>query len=154
MEEQTAVYLLVSSEIQKLLAENDTDVAELLMQQGFDVGRRLAQDPTQVDVTSESREVVTVLIGSAAVIAALTPTISNIVNALTYKSVVVENMELVPVEDSSGNVVRDAHGEPIMEKRRVPRLIESATRPSEQYAMNIRVPAIEISFSSEKNKEV
>jgi len=154
LEEQLAVYLYISREVQKLLAENDTDVVELLLQQGFDVKRSLAKDPTQADVTSESREVLSILIGSAAVIAALTPIISNIVNSLTYKPVVVENMELVPVEDSSGNVVRDAHGEPIMEKRRVSHLIESASRPSEQYAMNIRIPAIEIGFSSEKNKEV
>jgi hypothetical protein len=151
MEEQTEVYLFISPEVQQLLADNQTDIGKLLREQGVQVETRFAQDPTQTSDTG-SRELVTVLIASTAIIAVLTPTITNIINALTYKPIIVNTYELVPLEDSHGNVIRDANNQPILVKRSVPQLLQPTPLAPQSTSLTAKIPGIEISVTSNKDK--
>jgi hypothetical protein len=115
--DQQRVYVYASPEIQKLLENYETDFAELLRREGKTVKQEVARDPVaSADDPNASRDVVTVLVASAAVAAVLTPTIRHAIEVLANKPIIIERVSYKPVEDSSGNVVRDSQGEPILQR--------------------------------------
>jgi hypothetical protein len=111
--EPQQVFCFLSQEIEALLAENQTDVVELLRHEGLDVSKGFAQ-VLNLRVESGHKEAVSVIVASAAVILALTPVLSRVIEALSHRPVVVEEQVLTPVEDGKGNLVRDEMGKPFL----------------------------------------
>jgi hypothetical protein len=106
------VELLLSREVEELLADNGINLAELLARHGTGLRVELA---TATGVgASRDKDVAAVLVATAAVIASATPLIIHAFNRLTARPVLVTRVVRVPVEDSTGAVVRDAAGEPVL----------------------------------------
>lgn len=114
MQDQAQIFIFTSPEIQELLADNQLDLVELLKQEGFDVSRGFAKDPTD-SVGSTQKDPTGVILASAALILAITPLVSKILTALSRRSVVTRELICIPVEDSNGNILRDRFGEPILQ---------------------------------------
>ena len=107
-------FVLASPAVTEVLADNGVDLVALLRQQGVAVDARLEPDPTRPADAGE-KELVTVLLVSAALAAVLGPTITRVIGALTHRPVLVTETVAVPVEDAAGNVVRDARGNPVLQ---------------------------------------
>lgn len=151
METLQQIFVFASPEIQKLLANNETDLVELLNQEGIAVSRDYAQDPTQSG-DSAYKEPVTIILASAALAVLLTPTIKAVIEAMTHKVVEVKEKVLVPVEDSHGNVVRNAAGDPILHWVERIQLKETAKDTPEKTEMSLKVPlAFELTYKASPN---
>ena len=154
METQQPIFVFASPEIQELLADNETDLVELLNQDGLPVTRGYAQDPTQGE-DAAYKEPVSIILATTALIVALTPTISKVITALSHKAVEVEEMVLVPVEDSKGNVVHDKDGNPILHWMKRKQLKEIAKIPADETSLELKVPVVgfELSYKASPKKE-
>ncbi|HKP53389.1 MAG TPA: hypothetical protein VJ183_12170 [Chloroflexia bacterium] len=142
------VFISSNPELDALLADNQTNLVELLEREGIRVRRKFAQDPA-ANAETGTKEPVSIIIASAALIAVLTPTIQKLISALTRKSVVVEEQVLIPVEDSRGNVIMDKDGQPILHWVTRTELIESKNKPQEETSTSISGPMkLEIKLKS------
>jgi hypothetical protein len=150
MERAQEIFIFASPEIQELLADNQTDFMELLRQEGITISRGSSQDPA-MGKGSAYKEPATVIIASAALVVALTPIITRAIEALSHKSVLVQESVLVPVEDSRGDVVRDATGQPVLQWRERPHIIESLEKPQAESSVEIKGPlGITISYKTNR----
>ncbi|MBP1468914.1 hypothetical protein EYB53_024610 [Candidatus Chloroploca sp. M-50] len=148
MEDQQEALVFLAPEIQELLADNQISLEALLRRQGVDVQLRFGQDPT-VGHENKHKDPVTIIVASSVVIAALTPLLVRAFETLAYKPVVVREQVIVPVEDSQGNVVRDAQGNPLLQWVDRTRVIETSSRPQEEASADIKGPlGISIKFKS------
>ncbi len=148
MEDEVKIFVFVSAEIQELLADNQTDLVELLNREGIEVKWGFALDPT-VSPDSAYKEPVSIIFASAALILALTPTISKVIAAISHKTVQVDEMVLIPVEDSQGNVVRDASGNPILHWVKRRKIMESSKDIPEESSMSLKGPmGLELTYSA------
>lgn len=128
------VSLFVDPAIEKLLVENQTDLVTLLRRNDLAVERSAVTRP---QASRGEKEPATIIIATAALIAALTPTVSRILEKLSHKPVLVEELAPVPIEDSDGNPVRDAAGNPMIEWVPRQRLIErQVSSESESYSIS------------------
>jgi len=131
--------LLPSPELDAFLDENGTDLVEILGNEGIVVGRSRTADPAGT-AGARDKDPVSILVASAGVALALVPALTRILSALTHKKVVVKEMILVPVEDSKGNVVRDAAGNPALHWVERTRMLESAEPPQPNTSVNLEGP--------------
>ncbi len=155
METQQQVFIFASPEIQELLADNETDLVELLNQEGIVASRGYAEDPTQSRDAAYKEPITVIILASAALVVALTPTISKVIESLSHKAVEVEEMVIVPVEDSHGNVVRDATGQPILHWVKRKQLKETTQAPPEETSLSLKAPVVgfELSYKASPKKK-
>ena len=106
-DEHFEVSFFLDPEIERLLIENETDVPSLLRRKGFDVQQTSGSLAVQ---STGQREPVTVLLATAAVIAAMTPTLREVIRTLARRDVLVTEREAVPLLDDNGEVIRDGDG--------------------------------------------
>jgi hypothetical protein len=140
VEEKT--FLFLSEDVESELERKGTEISQILLESGL--SSSLSTDPSKN--SNRTREPVTVILASAGAIMAATPTISKLINAVLRRSLVVEEVVLAPVEDNLGNVVKDAHGEPITAWVSKKRLLESDAAP--KTSVNLEGPTgIKISLS-------
>jgi hypothetical protein len=143
--DQNETFLFLTPEVERFLSENEFDTKQLLQKSGYKVEVRLGQNPA-FD-SAGKKEPVTILLASAAVIAALTPAVRELIRNLSGRDVVVRERRLVPVESSKGDVVRDASGAPVLHWVDVVKGL--APDPAPQ-PIKIRGFGIEISFGGKK----
>jgi hypothetical protein len=91
---------------------------------GFEVRRSYGKAPVQA--ADGTKDPVAILVATSTVIASLTPALLKIITVLTRRPVVVKEWIAIPVETSSGGVVRDDSGAPILYWAERHRLLESA----------------------------
>jgi hypothetical protein len=127
---------------------------ELLNQEGIAVSRGYAQDPTQ-SKDAAYKEPVSIILASTALILALTPTISKVIAAISRRAVEVEEIVLVPVEDSQGNIVHDKAGNPILHWIKRKQLKETAIIPPDETSVELKVPFVgfELTYKASPKKE-
>jgi hypothetical protein len=104
-------YLLLGSDFMSLLSSNGLTLGQVLKTAGIDDLREVP-DPAH---TEGQREVFMVLIGSAAIVAAVTPLITNVVKTLVNRPVVTRSRTLAPATDKSGKVLVGKDGQPLMQ---------------------------------------
>lgn len=144
MSEERRVFVFISPDILDTLLDNNVDLLDLLRNEGIEPRKALELDPAAIG----EKEPATVLIASAALIVSLSPIIARVIQAITSRKVVVREVMLVPVEDSSGNVVKDSRGEPLLQWVVVNRMLES-THTTEQSSFQIKGPlGLQISYQS------
>ncbi|NEP49827.1 MAG: hypothetical protein F6K65_13845 [Moorea sp. SIO3C2] len=152
MEDQIQIFLFISPDIKEILIDNETDLVELLQQEGIEVNQVIAKDPT-TDAKSGHRDVTAVILASAALALAITPIISKLIAALSHKKVVVKELVCVPVEDSLGNVVRDSSGEPILQWVERTRLLESSEEMGSDTQISLKGPVgLEVTYGDSPTK--
>jgi hypothetical protein len=109
---QDEVFFFLSPELENYLSENDIGARELFQKAGFETAVRLGEDPAAR--STGKKEPATILLASAAVIAAATPIVRELIRNISGREAVVRERRLLPVEDSKGNEVRNTAGEPIL----------------------------------------
>ena len=146
-QDQIQAFVFASPEIEELLADNEINLAELLKQEGIQVDKGFAKDPT-ITAISGQKDPTGILIGTAAIIFALTPILSKTITAISRKNVVVHELVCVPVEDSKGNVVQDASGAPVLQWVTRARLLESSKSTDSNAQILLKGPVgFELSYS-------
>jgi len=146
MPEQIEAFVFTSTEIQELIIDNELNLVELLQKEGCQVEQGSAADPIMSD-TDSTKEIATTILASAALVGTLTPIILKIIQSLTYKNVVVHETVLIPVEDSAGNILKDASGEPILQWVRQAKILESQAQKVKQ-EVSIKALGFEIEIKS------
>ena len=153
MEDQRELVVYASPEVEELLADNDTDLVELLRSEGLEVIRGSTSEGIP-GVALGLKEPVTIILASAAVIASLTPIISRTISALSHKRVITTERVLVPVEDSKGEVVRDANGNPQLHWVDRTRLLESTAAPHDRTSLKVESPVgLAINFEASSGEK-
>jgi hypothetical protein len=108
-----AVHIFVKSsrEVAELMADSEVSWSEVLRLANLNVQETKLADPVP-SLDSRTKEPVTVLLASAGIVMALAPALSRVLHEIFRRPVKVTERVLLPVEDSSGSVVRDNHGNP------------------------------------------
>lgn len=153
MESKEELFVFTSPDIEAIFTENETNLADLLKREGCDVEQGFGKDLAKASSGDSTREIATTILASAALVAALTPIVLKVLQSLTYKDVVVHEVVLVPVEDSDGNVIKDASGEPVMNWIKRSKILES-TRDQNQQEINIKALGFEIEIRSSGSQEI
>ncbi len=107
------IFLLPSPELEDLLLDKGLDLRELVSKSVSGVKMALADDPASTE--RGKKEPLTVLLGTAALIAALTPTLKELIRAATGRNPLITERRLVPVVDGKGKPIVDKNGEPILQ---------------------------------------
>ena len=147
MESKEELFVFTSPDVEAIFTENGTSLADLLKRKGYDVEQGFGKDPTKASSRDSTREIATTILASAALAAALTPIVLKVLQSLTHKDVVVHEVVLVPVEDSAGNVIKDASGEPVMRWVKRSKILES-TRDKNQQEIKIKALGFEIEIKN------
>jgi hypothetical protein len=153
MESKEELFVFTSPDIEAIFTENETNLADLLKREGCDVEQGFGKDLAKASSGDSTREIATTILASAALVAALTPIVLKVLQSLTYKDGVVHEVVLVPVEDSDGNVIKDASGEPVMNWIKRSKILES-TRDQNQQEINIKALGFEIEIRSSGSQEI
>lgn len=147
MKDQTQIFLFASPEIEEILINNQIDLVELLQQEGIEVRKEFAKDPA-TDANSGHKDVTAVILASAALVLAITPIISKVIEALSHKKVLVKELVCIPVENSNGDVVKDSYGQPILQWVERTRFLESSKEMHSNSQISLKGPVgFEITYS-------
>ena len=135
------VYVFLSREVENYFVENEISVREIIYQSGLNFNLGISQNPAS-DAIGE-KEPATIILASAAVIAAATPLLVNILEKIIGREVVIRERRLVPVEDSNRNIVHDKNGDAILHWVDI---AKEKIEETEQYNVSIKGFGIEISI--------
>jgi hypothetical protein len=141
MSERDEVFVFLSPDVERFLIDNEIDIRELISRTGQRVDVRRGTDPAST--SAGSKEPVTILLASAAIIAVATPLLRDLLHTLSGRDAVIRERRLLPVEDSSGNVVRNAKGEATLHWVDAVKSVPNVQKPQ---AVNVKGWGIEISF--------
>lgn len=148
MQNQAELFVFASSEIQELLADNQLDLVELLNQEGVEAEKGLAMNPAAASANSTQKDPAGVILASAALVLAITPLITKILTALSHRNIVVRELVCVPVENSSGEVVRDQDGKPILHWIERSRLLTKSEQLQSSTEISLKGPiGLEVSYA-------
>jgi hypothetical protein len=136
---ENEVFFFLAPDVERYLTQNGLGPRELFQKTGLEIVMRLGEDPAARG--TGRKEPVTILLASAAVIAAATPILRELIRNVSGREIVVHERRLLPVEDSKGNAIRDGAGEPILQ------WVDVAKFP-DQAAQSIKIKGfgMEISF--------
>lgn len=153
MQGETEVHVFLSPEVEELLVDNDADLVDLLRREGVEAKRAapaLAAAPEE-----GKKEPVTVILAASALAVSLTPIVKKLISNLSRRPVLVEERVPLAVEDSQGNVVRNAEGVPVVRWVNRKRFVEATAVPDESSSLAIEGPiGLRISYRSGADAEV
>lgn len=138
MEYDREVFVFLSPEVERFLTDNEIGLKDLFVKAGIKTNVKLGQDP--VSNGEGRKEPATIILASAAVIAAATPILKELIKNLSGRETAVRERRLLPVEDSKGKTVLDASGEPILHWTNVAKAQDEADK------ITIKGFGVEISF--------
>lgn len=104
------LYVIFSEKLMQVLQANSLSPADVLRRAGVS-DLNSVPDPTHKE---GQRDAFTLLLGSAAVVAAATPLIVRVLDLVVNRPVVIKNRELKPALDGNGDAVRDGKGQIVM----------------------------------------
>lgn len=156
MNDVKEIYLELSEEIRKLLAQNNISIKDVLRRENIDADISYAESPFAADGTIKTRDIVTIIAVSSVAFSLVAPAFVKIINELKNDPEIVREtwFELEPVIDpKTGEVLRDKKGEPIFNK--IPQMEISQIRPQKsKAAVKLDIAKVlKIDFSSE-DKEI
>jgi len=135
-------YIILSADVQRLLAENNVGLSDILAQAALDP-KEVREVSNPATPEAGAKETVTLILASAAAVAALTPLFTRLVQLYTHRPIVVEETELTAVLDGQGKPVTGPSGDPVLHWQRKKRLLEPQ-QPIEQSKSTIKGFGIEI----------
>jgi len=156
MNDTIEIYLELSEEVRKLLAQRNTSINDVLRRADIETDIRYVESSFENTEGVTTRDVKTILIVSAVALALIEPAIVDFINVskndAERTSVVWYEMKPA-VNPKTGDVLRDKKGELILNK--IPHIELSQSYPvEEKQAVKLDIPKIlSISFSSE-SKEI
>ena len=124
MSDLTQAYLILTPDLERVFADADVDLNDLIRRAAPDVRIEMGENPAAK--VAGQKEVVTILIASAAVIGALTPVLKELIRAATNRPVVATELTPVPLLDREGKPILRPNGEPAVEWARTMRDLNPA----------------------------
>jgi len=120
----TKIYLDLTEELQQLLSENQTSIADILKHENIEAKFAYGKIPDYEDQEGRSKDVVTIILASSAAIVAIGIAISIVLHTLNRKPHLVQVEELVELRDAGGNLLLDATGTPQFKRIKKYELLE------------------------------
>ena len=132
MTDKIEVFVYLSKEIQQDLDSIEENFVDFLKKKGIDVIEGTSIDLSNYQVSGEKgKNSVTMLLASSVVIATLTTTISEVLDEVFHKPILVYDVFEKPATDSDGNILIDKNGKTLLEREKRSRLLESNKNPSQ-----------------------
>ena len=100
-------------EIQRLLADNELSVREILQRADIDAEVTQGLAPYK---SPDSKELTTIILASGVSALLISAGIAKVLNAIFNRTRVVEFSDIVEVRDASGNIAKDKKGRPMFKK--------------------------------------
>ncbi|MCA1494599.1 hypothetical protein I6F11_27335 [Ensifer sp. NBAIM29] len=138
--EEDRVYLALSPQVTAFLADNNITVSELLARANVKASVDLGEDPAVVG--SGRKDPATIILASAAAIAAATPLLRELLRNISGKTPVIRERQLVQVKDAQNKPALNANGHPILEWREIERSNVGSDK------ISVKGFGIEISFEA------
>jgi hypothetical protein len=107
------IYIELSEEIQKWLAESNLSIENLLREKIVNSEIIYDQIPYQVDEGARSKDIAMVIIAGSAAVISIAFGISQILEAIYSKPFLVEICEIEDLQDLEGNFLVDKYGIPL-----------------------------------------
>ena len=123
-------------EVRSALQDQEIDILDLLLDQGFDVKRGAAAHPMALPGTKDAA---LVILASGASLYMIGLAIVQIIRTLCGRPVIGELGPIEPLVDSQGHIVRDSHGEPITYRVGEKQILSVESRPRDS-ATTISIP--------------
>lgn len=130
---QTQIYLELTPELQQLLDDNGLSVGDILRQQNIPVEVTHGVLPDEPEAGAQSKEPVTIILASAAAALLVGSAISQVLNTVFRRPVLVDHYEFVELKDANGNILLDKKGKPQLKRVRRFELLEPRPQDSNQY---------------------
>lgn len=130
--QQIKIYLEFSDELQDVLNENGISIEDILAQEEIDAEVTYGVMPAQAEEGARSKDIVTIILASSALVLAIGAAISKILSTLQHKPHLVEYEEVVVLQDGKGKVLKDKDGNPLLERVKRYELLEPRATDSEQ----------------------
>lgn len=119
------IYIEFSSDLQWLLEENQLSIQDLLAHAGIDQQVTYEARPYQVEEGARTKELVSViLVSAAAFVLATGYALSQVISTLQRKPSLVEIEQLEEVRDAQGSVLIDTQGQPVLKTVKTVELLE------------------------------
>jgi hypothetical protein len=142
------LYIHFSPEVERDIADNALDIPAVLKTRGLQLQLQRAADPA-VRGDNALKDTALVLVATASVIAAATPLLKEVIQAISRRTVLVKDRKTVPVEDSSGNIVTNSNGQPLLQWVETAHVVQTGPPASERQVLGIKGPmGISISYES------
>ncbi|NJM72212.1 MAG: hypothetical protein HC862_19670 [Scytonema sp. RU_4_4] len=111
----TKIYLELDDDILHFV-ESNVDISDILQSENIDAEVRYGVEPYLSDEGARTKDIVTIILASSAVLATISFVISQVLNAYYKKPYFVEFYEIHELKDASGNFLLDKEGKPQYEK--------------------------------------
>jgi len=142
-------YLMLGDQVRKTLAFAGMSVDDLNERIGVD-GLDTKRDPAHVP--GEKSDAM-VFFGSAAVIAAATPILIEIIRTLGKVALTRKEVQLAPVTDDEGSIVKDEDGKPIFSWHSRYELLESKNKSERDSSVAVKGLGVELEISKSDRVE-
>lgn len=154
MNDTIEIYLELSQEIKKLLAQNNISENDILRRAGIDADVSYAESPFVTDENFKTRDIKTIIMVSAVSLSLIAPAFVKTINALKNDAEIARETwyELKPVTDpKTGEVLRDKNGEPFFNKVAHLELSQARLKETkEEIKLDTTKKGLSISFSTEE----
>jgi len=130
--QQIKIYLEFSDELQEVLDDNGISIEDILEQEEIDADVTYGVMPAQAEEGARSKDIVTIIIASSALVLAIGAAISKILSTYHRKPHLVEYEEVVVLRDGKGKALKDKDGNPLVERVKRYELLEPRATDSEQ----------------------
>jgi hypothetical protein len=148
--EPTELRLTVGMSLAEFLADNGTDIGELLRAEGIEVElRKATANPESVG----SKEPALVILASAALVLAVGQALPRVLGTIFNRRRIVKTSDLTPVVDSTGAPVRDSEGNPLLQVRETFSAIDSP-EPRSTDELQASSPLLSFTYRTSANADV
>ena len=149
--EQIKIYLELSDELQEVLNDNGISIEDILEQEGIEADVTYGVMPTQAEEGARSKDVVTIILVSSALVLAISVAISNVLSTLYRKPIHVVEDDVIVLQDAKGKVLKDKEGNPLVERVKRHKLLEPRAADREQN-LGIKWKELVMGFSSSEKQ--
>jgi len=116
MSEKVKIILDITGDAQILIQENNIDLEQFLLTQGYDVNMEFGELYLESEDGARSKAIVTTLIASAASVLAIAQAISKVLSALTNRKHYELIEDWIELRDKDNNIVFDINDKPYFKK--------------------------------------
>lgn len=137
-------FFFIEPELRQVLTRRGVGLTKLLRQSGIDAEVKFRDDPAPE--SDGEKEPATIILASAALLAAATPLLRDFLRNVTGRDVELRERHLLPVEDSNGRPILDSKGKP---KLYWVDAIKGSSPAPAPYQIKIKGWGVEISFGGQ-----
>jgi hypothetical protein len=149
---ETKIYLEFDDEVQKILADNNLRIEDILKEEGIEASVAFGNSPYQED-GARTKDLVTIILASSVLVPSIAYSISKVLNVLSSWPCIVKYYDYEEIRDAKGDVLLDKEGKPIFKKVMKHEILQPKKSQMDQFNANFdftKGPGMR--FSSETNQ--